>query len=277
MSASESITITVKEVNAAPVLAAIGDKAVDELSELTFAATASDPNDAPPNRVTLSASGLPIGASFDPASGVFLWRPSEAQGPGSYVVTFTATDDGSPPLSANETITITVNEVNSAPVLAAIGNQRVSANETLTFTVSGSDPNDVPPNELVFTATDLPPGAVFDPLARLFSWQPGTDQVGDHTVTFRATDDGTPPLSASETITITVAAPPAPVQLVGVDVSGGLFKFAWRTEAGRRYRIQTKNNLSDPEWTDGPEVTGEGEFSEPISLDGQRYYRVKAE
>ena len=39
---SETITVTVNEVNVAPVLAAIGDKTVDELTLLTFTATATD-------------------------------------------------------------------------------------------------------------------------------------------------------------------------------------------------------------------------------------------
>jgi hypothetical protein len=51
LSADQTFTVTVDEVNAAPALTAIGDKTVDELSELTFVATASDPNDSPPNAV----------------------------------------------------------------------------------------------------------------------------------------------------------------------------------------------------------------------------------
>jgi hypothetical protein len=61
---------------------------------------------------------LPAGAVFDPLTGTFSWRPTETQGPGRYVVTFTATDDGSPPLSASQAVKITVNEVDKAPVVA---------------------------------------------------------------------------------------------------------------------------------------------------------------
>ncbi len=204
LSDSKTISVTVSEVNSAPKLAAIGEKSVDEVSELTFAATASDSDDALANKVTLSVAGLPEGATFDPAAGEFRWTPTEAQGPGSYAVTFTATDDGVPPLSASETVTITVNEVNAPPVLAAIGNKSVHEHQALAFTVAASDTNDRPPNGITLSAAGLPAGASFDPATGAFSWTPGEAQQGAQQVAFTATDDGTPPLSASETITITV-------------------------------------------------------------------------
>ncbi len=78
---SESITVTVDEVNVAPVLAPIGDQSVDELVELTFTATASDV-DVPVQSLLFSLSGEPVGASI--TAGVFTWTPTEAQGPGVY-------------------------------------------------------------------------------------------------------------------------------------------------------------------------------------------------
>ena len=76
------------EVNLPPVLAPIGNKSVDEQTLLQFTVTARDP-DLPANTLTLAADGLPAGATFDPATGMFAWTPTEAQGPGSYDVTFT--------------------------------------------------------------------------------------------------------------------------------------------------------------------------------------------
>ena len=56
-------------------------------------------------------------------------------------VTFTATDDGTPALSDAETILITVNEVNDAPVLDPIGNQTVNELALLTFTATATGGN----------------------------------------------------------------------------------------------------------------------------------------
>ena len=53
----ETINITVREVNQAPVLAAIGNKSVDEGSPLTFTAAATDPN-LPANNLSFSLDFL---------------------------------------------------------------------------------------------------------------------------------------------------------------------------------------------------------------------------
>src|SRR5262249_4245568 len=116
LSDSKSFNITVLEVNSPPVLGAIGDQTVDEGSLLTFTATATDP-DLATNALTFSLdAGAPTGASIDPATGVFTWTPSEAQGPATYAVTIRVTDNGSPVLDDSESFTITVSEINVQPV-----------------------------------------------------------------------------------------------------------------------------------------------------------------
>ena len=197
---SETITITVTNVNREPVLAPIGDKSVDEGQTLTFTISATD---ADGNGLTYSASNLPTGATFNPATRTFSWTPDYEKA-GIYTgIEFTATDDGTPPLSGSETITITVNNANAPPVLAPIGDRSVSEAATLTFTVSATDVDTK--DALTFSASGLPSGAAFDPGTRTFSWTPGYDQAGSHTgVVFTVTDDGTPAKSDSETITITV-------------------------------------------------------------------------
>ncbi len=195
-----AVSLTIRPVNDAPVLSAIGNRIVDEGSALSFAVTAADPKDDPANAVILKAEGLPDGAIFDPDAGLFTWTPGEAQ-QGSYHVTFTATDDGDPAQSDSETITITVNEVNEAPVLATIGNQYVNEGVSLAFAVSASDP-DLPANMLSFLALDLPKGAVFDPDTRMFSWVPTEVQgPGIYDVTFRVSDGQA---TAEELVRITV-------------------------------------------------------------------------
>jgi hypothetical protein len=205
LSATQSFTVSVREVNRVPQLGPLSDSVLDEGTTLGFTAQATDP-DLPAHALTFSlASGAPEGAQINPTTGAFAWTPSEAQGPGSYQVTFTATDDGTPPLTDTETITITVNEVNAAPVLAAIGNKSVDEGSALAFTVSASDPNDTPANAVSLSVSGLPEGASFDPATGAFSWTPTEEQgPGSYPVTFTSTDDGTPPLAHNETVTIAV-------------------------------------------------------------------------
>jgi len=101
----EEIKVTVREVNAAPVLDPIGSKSGFWGNALTFTATATD-SDLPANTLTYSLAGAPDGASITGA-GVFTWTPTSAQ-LGTHTFTVLVTDNGSPSLSDNETITITI-------------------------------------------------------------------------------------------------------------------------------------------------------------------------
>jgi formylglycine-generating enzyme required for sulfatase activity len=74
----------------------------------------------------------------------------------------------------------------------------------LSFKVSAADPD--PGQTLELTATPLPAGATFTPSGRsgVFTWTPAPDQEGSYTITFQASDNGTPALSETKTVMITV-------------------------------------------------------------------------
>ena len=204
----ETITLVVPAgaPNVPPVLGAIGNKTVNELTTLTFTATASDPSACEGGTSTFSLdAGAPAGASIDPATGAFNWTPSEAQGPGSYPITVRVTDNGlpPPPLSDSETITVTVNEVNAAPVLDAIGNRAGIVGVPITFTAIATDA-DIPANALTFSLDPgAPLGATINASTGAFSWTP--TGCGTFPVTVRVTDSGTPTLSDFETFSIVLS------------------------------------------------------------------------
>ena len=221
----ETITVTVNEVNTAPTLNAIGNQSVDELSPLNFTATASDADD-PANTLSFSldAAAMANGMSIDAASGVFSWTPTETQGGSAFNATITVTDNGvNPPmLSDAETISITVNETNTAPALDPIGNQSVAELTTLNFTATANDADD-PANTLTFSlAGAAPAGANMTP-GGVFSWTP-TEAQGPGMFTFDVvvTDDGSPNLADSETITVTVNEVNVAPQIVSAPITTGM-------------------------------------------------------
>lgn len=182
---------TASSGNRAPVFQTIGDKAVAENATLTFTVGASDGDG---DTLTYSASGLPAGASFTPATRVFTWTPTNTQS-GTYWVRFGVTD-GQIPIT--QTIAITVAEVvNHAPVLAAIGNKNTNEGVLLSFSISATDSDG---DGLTYSATGLPSGANFT--GQTFTWVPTYEQAGSYSVTFTASDGE---LTDSEQITITVA------------------------------------------------------------------------
>jgi subtilisin family serine protease len=199
----EVITVTVNEVNKAPVLDPIGNKTVDEETELSFTATASDPDTGTgaANTLTFSLVGAPAGASINGSTGAFTWTPTEAQGPGDYPFTVKVCDNGTPSLCDEEAITVTVNEVNKAPVLDAIGNKTVNEGSLLSFTATATD-DDIPANTLTFSLVDQPVGASIIDSTGVFSWTPADN--GSATFTVKVCDNGVPVLCDKETFTVTV-------------------------------------------------------------------------
>jgi hypothetical protein len=209
----EALTITVNEVNMAPVLAAIGGKSVNEGSLLTFTATATDADVPVQTRTFTLDAGAPAGASIT-AGGVFTWTPHETNGPGVFNVTIRVTDNGSPAASDFETIGITVNEVNVAPVLAAIGNRSASEGSLLTFTATATD-DDRPAQTLTFSLDSGAPAGASITAGGVFTWTPTAGQApSSHPVIVRVTDNGSPTLDDFETITIDVAEGPILASLI---------------------------------------------------------------
>lgn len=103
---SETITITVQDINRAPHIDPIQDKAVEAGSLVSFSVTATDPDG---DSLTIMVSNLPQGATF--AGNTFTWTPAEAQ-VGSYNVTFTASDGR---LQDSKTVRITVASADKVP------------------------------------------------------------------------------------------------------------------------------------------------------------------
>ncbi len=213
--ALESVVITVGSSNRPPVLGAIGRRATDPGAPLEIALSATDTDVS--DTLVVTASPLPAGASFSDAGGgnaLFSWTPDAGQ-LGNHTVTFRVEDDGIPPASDSEVVRITVGQVNAPPELEPIGSRGTKAGQALSVVLSATDPDG---DGLVFSADGLPPTASLtdaqDGTATL-DWLPSADEVGVYAVTVSVSDDGTPPESDAESLTLTVeaASPASAVQI----------------------------------------------------------------
>jgi len=183
-----------------PVLDPIGDQTIDEFQTLSFTATASDPDTAQVD-LAFTLSGEPAGAVIT-TDGDFSFTPTESQvGPYSFDVI--VSDDGFPMNMDQETITVTINEINQPPVLDPIANQTVMESETLQFTATATD-GDIPVQTLVFSLMNAPEGAEITSDG-VFTFTPNATQgTNDYVFDIIVSDDASSPLSDSQSITITV-------------------------------------------------------------------------
>ena len=109
---SQTVTISVSNVNRPPVLAAVGDRSVDATDMLSFILSGADPDG---DDLVYSTGGLPSSANL--AGQTFSWTPGFGEA-GSYEITFTVSDGE---LTDSQTMTVLVAALaadEAAPVVA---------------------------------------------------------------------------------------------------------------------------------------------------------------
>jgi len=186
-----TVTINVNKVDNAPVLNLITDQTTNENQLLQFTITGTDPDG---DSLTYYSLNLPGGANLNSTTGVVTWTPLYTQS-GVYPITFYVTDGN---LTANQTINITVNNIDRAPILNTITDQTTNINQLLQFTITGTD---LDGDSLTYYSLNLPGGATINATTGTFTWTPTYTQSGTYKTNF-IVSDGT--LSNNETISIIV-------------------------------------------------------------------------
>ncbi|MBN8247930.1 MAG: hypothetical protein J0L84_10855, partial [Verrucomicrobia bacterium] len=189
------------DANTPPLLQSLADSSVDELNLLTLNLTALD-GETPPANLLFSLLSGPAGAQVTP-QGQILWMPSELQGPSTNIIEVQVSDDGVPPLKATNSYVVVVHEVNAQPTITPPTPPVIAEGQELTLSLSATD-SDNPANTLTFEKLAGPADLVVTP-GGVVEWH--TDEStgpSGNVVTVRVTDDGEPPLSATNSFVVTV-------------------------------------------------------------------------
>ena len=178
------IQVTATATSNPPSFADVGDQILplDQPYQLQLVAT--DPDG---DRLKFGHEGtLPNGASLDPATGLFSWRPGADAVGQAIRITFTVSDG-----AAADTLTVRFvvddgsGSVPKPPVFTAIPPQTVVVGQTLTLQLQANDPNGDAVTFSIQGAT--PPGASL--AGATFSYTAQASEVGQtFQVTFAATD-----------------------------------------------------------------------------------------
>ncbi|WP_405246594.1 PKD domain-containing protein [Cellulophaga sp. Asnod2-G02] len=226
-----TVNVTVPTANQAPTAVATSDvtSGAPSLAVQFTGETSSDPD-----------TGDALTYAWDFGDGTTATTPNPSHSfttAGTYTVTLTITDDGTPALNSTDTITIIVTDANQAPT--AVATSDITSGEVSLAVQFTGDTSTDPDNGDVLTYTwDFGDGST----ATTANPSHTFTTAGTYTVTLTVTDDGTPALNSTDTIAIIVTdANQAPTAIASSDVTSG--------EASLNVQF-TGDTSSDPDTAD---------------------------
>ena len=165
--------------------------------------------------------------------------------------------------------------VNTPPTLASITNQTVNVGQMVAFTASATD-TDQPLQTLTFALLAGATNATLNTNSGAFSFRPLVMQANStNSFTVMVSDNGTPPLSATQTFSVIVNPLSAP-GISNISIAGGQFSFSVSGQSGPDYAIETSTNLM--QWSNAfitnPPVLPFN-WTDAATNSPLRFYRVK--
>ena len=168
--------------NRPPVITSTALTVINEDQLYSYIVTASDADD---DAITLSASQLPSWLSFTSYTGALTGTPNNDE-VGAYSVVITATDASNS--SVSQTFTITVSNVNDAPVISGTPATTVAQGTNYSFTPSAADPDSG--TNFTFSIANKPTWASFNTETGNLTGTPGANNVGTSSNVIITVSDG---------------------------------------------------------------------------------------
>jgi|GEM_PF-1190926 len=173
-------------IEGVPVFKTLTDQDVVAEQPLSFKVEAVNADE-----IVYGVQGLPSGATFDADTQAFAWTPAKEQG-GIHTVTFTA---ASGDLVSSRSVKITVK---GQPIIGSDTTVDALAKTAFAYEVAASDPSG---SALVYSAENLPAGAVFDASKGILAWTPKQSDLGLYPVMFTVSNGS---FSVSQTVNVNV-------------------------------------------------------------------------
>ena len=177
-----------------------------------------------------------------------------------------------------DSVTVAGSNTNHPPVFNSIPNRTIVAGYALQVPVADYvTDTDSPPQVLTFNLLAAPTNAALDSATGLFIWRPLLSQAPLVTsVRLAVADNGSPPLSATQSFWVTVRPPSSP-RFGSPGLSNGWFTFMVDGDAGPDYFFLGSTNLVDwwPIWTNCSAMPP-FEFGDPAATNANgRFYRAR--
>gem|GEM_PF-2768475 len=235
---TDTVMVTVNNVDRPPVVTAGPDRIVDENHALGFSVTATDPDG---DAVALTLLNPPAGATF--AAGTFAWTPGFTQS-GEYVLAFQGHANA---FNDTDSVRVTVSNIDRPPRLDSLASKSIKEGDTLTFTLSANDPDGDP---ITFTMAwakagvpvPVPSGAGLT--GSVFKWTTSYADSGHYDVSFIAKS-----MLLSDTLKMKITV---------IEVGNGLgtLHIASSLRGASLYAMPDGSHEGDPLGKDSAEFTG---------------------
>ena len=234
--------------------------------------------------ITNASGAIAPGATID-TNGVIQWQTAEADGPGFYVCTTTAIENGLAPQRGSNSFYIYVQEVNTAPVLPMQPDLVITSVVPLLpiLVTNTATDSDIPANTLTYTLTSGPANAVIDPNGIIY-WiptmqdLPSTNRFTTVVTDSNPSDTITPQLSATNSFLVILPPPPLPPKIQQPALGNGQAVITWNANVGALYRVQYETSLDQTNWTDLPPdiraTTSTLTITNSMDQSGAKFFRV---
>jgi hypothetical protein len=215
LSATNSFAVVVQEINTPPVLPVLSDRTVFGTATLVVTNGATDP-DTPANTLSYGLAAAPPNAVID-TNGVIFWTPLASDVPGTYVFTAVVTDHNPWAVNAQEltdsnSFTVVVKALSDQPNLAPQADRTIAELTALVVT-NQATVNGLPAAGLTYALVDPPARAAIDANG-VITWTPDETQgPGTNVLITVVSNDGAPPLTATNSFQVSVQEINTPPQL----------------------------------------------------------------
>lgn len=275
MSGKALFTLTLSRPESGPQLPTQPDYAVDECHPLVVTNTVIAA-DLEFKRLTYTLQIAPAGSVIG-SDGVIVWTPAETQGGTTNVFVTVVADDSMPVLSATNSFSVIVREVNEPPVLPELHDVVLNPGQELRIRVDATD-TDIPDNALAFALLNSPEGASIDSASGVLQWRPALSRGGTlNVITVQAVDDGVPALTAQTSFVVNVRAM-EDISIAAIELADGKVALQVKGGEGPDYVIVRSDNLLDwtPISTNRPTAFPWTFVDTDVSI-ANRFYRVYAQ
>ena len=181
LSNTQNYTVTVMNVNDAPVITSTQVTQVNERENYYYNVDANDIDVG--DKLSYALTTSPTGMSIDANSGIINWVPEIAQ-IGTHNVIVSVKDIAE--AEDTQSYVITVNNVDDAPNIISTAVISINERAIYQYDVNATD-LDVG-EVLVYSLTEFPSGMSINSNSGLISWVPTSEQLGSHSVKVLVTD-----------------------------------------------------------------------------------------